>query len=74
MLADTAMDTISESKLEESSAVELVRIASIATERAGAAPPSVQEQYFLSIAKYRVVPPPSSSDDPPPCPDTPPDP
>ena len=46
MLADTAMDTISESKLEESSAVELARIASIATERAGVAPPSDDQRLY----------------------------
>ena len=63
LLADAAMAKIDASKLDDSSAVELTRIASIASERVGLGAPSVHEQYILSISKYLVVPPLGTSDD-----------
>lgn len=74
LLADASLTKIDEAKLDDSSAVELTRIASIASERAGLGAPSVQEHYNISIAKYLVVSPPGSSDDIQPRPDPHPEP
>src|SRR3990167_7811339 len=52
MIADLAAGRITTEKLDESSALECMRIADMAIRNAGLAPPSVIETYTLGVHKY----------------------
>jgi hypothetical protein len=54
------MEKITDSKLDDASAIELARIASIATDRCGMSPPSAMEHYTLAIQQFIKVKPASS--------------
>lgn len=54
LLSDRALDGITDAKLEESSAVELTRVARDAAQMGGLAPPDVQEVYLKAIHEFIV--------------------
>ena len=55
LLSDRALETISDDKLKESTAVELTRVARDAAQMGGLAPPNVHEVYMASISKYIIT-------------------
>lgn len=52
LLAHTALNSISDLKLEEASALECAKVFDLAMKNAGLAPPSVTESYSFSVSKY----------------------
>ena len=52
LVAGAALDRLSDEKLDQSTAVELVKIARHATEMAALAPPLIREVYAATVVKY----------------------
>ena len=52
LVADLAINGISQDKLTEASALECMKVADLAMKNAGLAPPSITENYSFSVSKY----------------------